>query len=78
MTWHVARMGRQFTHKTVGKPPGKVHLQDQKDDGRNNITMDFRNIGYGNWRCMELTEDHAQHGSLVIAGLKFRDPPLHC
>jgi hypothetical protein len=72
MRWagHVARMGegRNVYRVLVGKPEGKIHLEEQGVDGR----MDLRETGWWGVEWIHLTQDRDRWQAVVNAVMNLR------
>jgi hypothetical protein len=56
----------------VGKPEGKRPLRRPRHRWEDNITMDFREIGWGDVDWIDLAEDRDQWRALVSKVLNLR------
>jgi hypothetical protein len=78
MRWagHVARMGegRDVHSVLVGKPEGKRPLGRPRLRWKDNIKMDFQEVGGGCADWMELAEDRERWRTLVGTVMNFRVP----
>ena len=78
MRWagHVARMGenRVVQRVLVGKPEGKRPLGRPRRRWKDNIEMDFQEVGGGRGDWMELAQDRDRWRALVGTMRDFRVP----
>jgi hypothetical protein len=67
--------GDEKTHKMlVGKPDGKRPLGRSRRRWKDNIIMDFREIGWEGAERIRLTEDRDQWRAVVNTVINFRVP----
>jgi hypothetical protein len=66
------REGRGVHRVLVGKPEGKRPLGRPKRRWEDNIQMDLRGVGCGDW--MELAKDRDRWQALVSVVMNFRVP----
>jgi len=78
MKWagHVERMGeRKCTYRAlVGKSEGKRPLGKPMPRWKDNIKMDFQEVGCGGMELIDLTQDKERWPALVKVVMKLRVP----
>ena len=70
---HVARMGERCAQGLMGKPEGKSPLGRPRRRWENNIKIDCRELGGGEY-WMELAKDRERWRALVNTVMNFRVP----
>ena len=80
MRWagHVARMGtrRDVCKVLVGKPEGKRPLERPRRIRKDNIKVDFQELGWGmDW--IDLAQDIDRWRAVVNAVMNLRVPKMH-
>jgi hypothetical protein len=73
---HVARIGegKSVYRVLVGRPEGKRPLERPRHRWKDNIKMDFREIGIVGAKWIRLAQDRVQWRAFVNTVMKFRVP----